>query len=181
MSNRNSPERAAKAQRQEHGSSPRVEDPRAARILITGMSGTGKSTVLTQLAERGHHTVDTDYDGWVLSDGKWDEARMARLLASARAVVVSGTVENQGRFYDRFDAVVLLSAPVEVLIDRVMRRSNNPYGRSASDQAAIRRHVAEIEPLLRAGADLELDARLPVEALVAVVEELLRSPEIRPG
>lgn len=37
-----------------------------ARLLITGMSGAGKSTLLGELAGRGHHTVDTDYDGWEL-------------------------------------------------------------------------------------------------------------------
>jgi predicted ATPase len=31
-----------------------------ARILITGMSGTGKSTLLAELGRRGHRTVDTD-------------------------------------------------------------------------------------------------------------------------
>jgi hypothetical protein len=40
-------------------------------------------------------------------------------LLSRHTVVVSGTVENQGRFYDRFEHVVLLSAPVQVLgVDR---------------------------------------------------------------
>lgn len=37
-----------------------------ARILITGMSGVGKSTLLDELARRGRTTVDTDYDGWQL-------------------------------------------------------------------------------------------------------------------
>jgi len=32
-------------------------------ILVTGMSGTGKSAVLAELAHRGHQTIDTDYDG----------------------------------------------------------------------------------------------------------------------
>src|SRR5690348_3478346 len=118
------------------------EGNRRARILVTGMSGTGKSSLLASLSARGHHTVDTDYDGWVLPDGTWDEDRMTRLLAMDQSVVVSGTVENQGRFSDRFDAVVLLSAPVDVLIDRVTRRTNNPYGQSASDRDAIRQHVA---------------------------------------
>ncbi|WP_223841206.1 MULTISPECIES: hypothetical protein [unclassified Candidatus Sulfotelmatobacter] len=36
------------------------------RILITGMSGAGKSTVLAELARRGRITVDTDFDGWEL-------------------------------------------------------------------------------------------------------------------
>src|ERR1700710_2908332 len=102
-----------------------------ARVLVTGMSGTGKTTVLDELRRRGHLTVDTDYDGWELPNGTWDEPRMDKLLAEHSAVIVSGTVENQGRFYDRFDHVVLLSAPMHVLMDRVRGRTNNPYGKSA--------------------------------------------------
>lgn len=143
------------------------------RILITGMSGTGKSTVLTELANRGWLTVDTDYDGWTDGDGGlWDEPRMIDLLAHEPDVVVSGTTENQGRFYDRFEHVALLSAPVDVLIDRVRRRTNNPYGQSAEQQQQIRSHVIEVEPLLRRGATVELDARLPVEHLVNSIESL---------
>jgi len=93
-----------------------------------GMSGVGKTTVLDELRRRGHMTVDTDYDGWELYDGTWDERRMEWLLASESDVVVSGTVESQGRFYDRFEYVVLLSAPLDVLLERVSRRTNNPYG-----------------------------------------------------
>ncbi len=81
-----------------------------ARVLVTGMSGTGKTTVLDELRRRGQIAVDTDYDGWELPNGTWDEQRMHQLLASNLNVVVSGTVENQGRFYDRFEHVVLLSA-----------------------------------------------------------------------
>ncbi len=85
------------------------------------MSGAGKTTVLDELRRRGHMTVDTDYDGWELYDGTWDERRMEWLLPSESEVVVSGTVESQGRFYDRFEYVVLLSAPLDVLLERVSR------------------------------------------------------------
>ena len=34
------------------------------KVLITGMSGTGKSTVLRELGKRGHRVVDTDSDDW---------------------------------------------------------------------------------------------------------------------
>ena len=148
-----------------------------ARVLLTGMSGAGKSTLLAELARRGHHTVDTDYDGWTDgTGGPWDETRMAALLATSSHVVVSGTVDNQGCFYDRFDHVVLLSAPVEVLIKRVTGRLDNPYGRSAADQAEIRRLTVEVEPLLRQTADLELDGREPVDVLASTVETLLQAP-----
>lgn len=148
-----------------------------ARVLITGMSGTGKSTVLGELAARGYRTVDTDYDGW--TDGRggpWDAARMAELLATESTVVVSGTTENQGQFYDRFEHVVLLSAPVHVLIDRVRQRPNNPYGHSAEQQQQIRRHLTDVEPLLRRGATVEMDSRMPVDRLSDEVSRLAGEP-----
>ncbi|WP_265521600.1 AAA family ATPase [Oerskovia flava] len=145
-----------------------------ARILVTGMSGAGKTTLLDELARRGHRTLETDVGGWERPTGFWDEARMSTFLAEHPDVVVSGTVENQGAFYDRFEHVVLLSAPVEVLIERVTTRTTNPYGRSPEDQAEIRRYVVEVEPLLRAGADVELDGRRPVSELTAEIEHLLR-------
>lgn len=144
-----------------------------AHVLITGMSGAGKTAVLHELSLRGRRTIDTDDDGWVLPDGTWDEPRMAELLASTPALIVSGTVENQGRFYDRFEAVILLSAPVEVLIRRVATRTNNPYGTSFEDQAVIRRHVRDVEPLLRAGSTLELDSRRPVVELADDIDHLI--------
>ncbi len=144
-----------------------------ARVLVTGMSGAGKSTLLDEMSRRGYEAVDTDHDGWTLPDGTWDEPRMTALLAGQAEIVVSGTVDNQGRFYDRFNHVVLLSAPLDVLLYRVATRSNNPYGRKAEHQAEIERNVAEVEPLLRRGATLELDGQRPVGELADIVEGLL--------
>ena len=45
---------------------------------------------------------------------------------------VSGTVSNQGRFYHRFDAFVLLSAPANILLSRIETRTTNPYGKTAA-------------------------------------------------
>jgi RecA-family ATPase len=53
-----------------------------ARVLINGLSGTGKSTVLLELARRGHQVLDTDYGDWVLPDGTWDEPRVWAFLNS---------------------------------------------------------------------------------------------------
>lgn len=116
--------------------------------------------------------MDTDYDGWELPDGTWDVQRMDRLLASNAKVVVSGAVENQGRFYDRFEAVVLLSAPAEVLLARIDARADNPYGKSGEERELVLRHLGEVEPLLRATASAELDATAPLAEVADRLEAI---------
>lgn len=152
------------------------------RILITGMSGTGKSSALAELGRRGYRVVDTDDPGWrdyrahdeprdELHRGEWlwVEERITDLLDSddGRSLFVQGTVRNQGRFYHRFDAVVLLSAPAEVIMDRVARRTTNDYGKSPVERAMILDDLATVEPLLRAGCTHELDAARPLDEVVA--------------
>jgi dephospho-CoA kinase len=142
------------------------------RVLIIGMSGTGKSTVLGELARRGYATVDTDEPGWTRwseEDGGylWIEERMTELLSrgGASTLFVSGTVSNQGRFYREFDAVVLLSAPAQVLLQRIETRTTNSYGKSATERELTLQHLSEVEPLLRASSTYELDATQTVQAI----------------
>jgi len=141
------------------------------RVLVTGMSGTGKSTLLAELARRGFDTVDTDDPGWIV-DGLWDEERIAALLKRDR-LVVQGTVENQGRFYDRFDAVVLLSAPTDVLLERLATRTTNDFGKTPEERAKILDDLERVEPLLRRGCTHELDATRPLTDLADEVQRLV--------
>jgi dephospho-CoA kinase len=145
-------------------------------ILITGMSGSGKSTVLAALTTRGFRTLDTDYGEWIDERGGerlWRVDRIDALLAetSDGPLFVAGTVANQGRFYPRFAEIVLLSAPMPVLLDRIATRTNNSFGRTAAERARIIADTAAIEPLLRARATVEIDTRAP---LTEVVDRLAR-------
>jgi dephospho-CoA kinase len=146
------------------------------KVLVTGMSGTGKSSALAALEQRGFAVVDTDEGGWTVwaeaEDGYvWREERIAALLAreDGPALFVSGTVSNQGQFYPQFDAVVLLSAPAEVLLRRIEGRTTNDYGKSREERDLILQQLASVEPLLRATCTHEIDASQPLER---VVEEL---------
>ena len=151
-------------------------------VLITGMSGTGKSAALAELERRGHRVADTDYGDWIevvrLPDGSldslWHEERIAELLSrhSDGALFVAGTVANQGKFYPRFDAVVLLSAPLEVILERVASRDSNPYGNTAAERDKIASDLAAFEPLLRAGATVEIDTRRPLNEVVDELESI---------
>ena len=144
------------------------------RILVTGMSGTGKSTALAELRRRGFEVVDTDEPGWTeWSDEEggylWREERIAELLARDRAATlfVTGTVSNQGRFRSCFDAVVLLAAPADVLLGRIASRTSNDYGKTDEERGLILLHLAEVEPLLRAACTHEIDASRPLDEVVS--------------
>ena len=163
-----------------HRDAPRLGT--VAKILITGMSGTGKSTALERLHQRGHTTVDTDTDQWsrwvALPDGAtdwiWREQAITDLLDGHRNghLFVAGCKTNQGRFYPRFDHVVLLSAPATVLLARIAARTNNPYGKRDEELGAIMENLANVEPLLRATATAEIDATASIDTVIRQLEEL---------
>ncbi len=94
---------------------------------------------------------------------------------TARLFFVQGTVRNQGRFYDRFDAVVLLSAPADVLLERIAKRTNNPWGKSPEQRDLILEQIREVEPLLRATCTHEIDTRMPVADVAARLIEIAGS------
>ena len=143
------------------------------------MSGTGKSTALIELGRRGFQVVDTDEPGWTELDDQvdgyvWREDRIAELLCTedGSTLYVSGTVSNQGRFASHFDAVVLLSAPAEALLNRIERRTTNRYGKTPRERELILRHLVEIEPRLRATCTHEIDATRPIPQVVARLVEI---------
>jgi shikimate kinase len=150
-------------------------------LLLTGMSGTGKSSVLDELSARGFTTVDTDTEEWSEwvedADGSpdwvWREDRISMLLAapSDGPVFVAGCKSNQGKFYDRFAEVVLLSAPADVLLARIAARSSNDYGKEPEQWSEIVLYLATVEPLLRSSCTAEIDATRP---LIEVTDEVVR-------
>jgi hypothetical protein len=157
-------------------------------ILITGMSGTGKSTVLGELAGRGHRVVDLDDDGWSVevaaSDGSgieqlWREDRLADLLATDvdAPLFIAGCASNQGLFYDRLRAVVLLSVPVSVLNERLATRDTNGFGKQPQDLDRILRDLEVVEPILRSTSTMEIDGTQPVGLVADAVEALLSTPD----
>jgi shikimate kinase len=147
------------------------------RVLITGMSGTGKSSLLQDLASRGYQTVDTDYgDYYETIDGErlWREDRIAALLSEhpddlSSALFVQGTTRNQALFYPRFDHIVLLSAPADVLVERLTTRATNPYGKNRAELAETLGYLQTVEPLLRAAATVEVVTTVPVEQVADLV------------
>jgi hypothetical protein len=67
------------------------------KVLVTGMSGTGKSSALVALARRGYRVVDTDAPGWTewvaspekMGGGEWQEL-ILHDLATVEPMLRSG-------------------------------------------------------------------------------------------
>lgn len=96
------------------------------QILLTGMSGTGKST---------------------LGDWVWRE--------------------------DRIDAIVLLSAPKDVVLKRLATRTNNDYGKRPEEEKDVLNNIDNVEPLLRRVAHHEIETSAPLEEVVTQLLELV--------
>ncbi len=156
------------------------------RVLLTGLSGTGKSTMIRELAALGYKAVDLDSKDWSTwtnyvrtpqelgspvkpgRDWVWREDRVQELLCTddADILFVSGCAENMVQFYPQFDHIILLSAPPTVMAERLKYRSNNSYGKHPDEVERILGQVETIEPLLRKSADYEIATTISVDRVV---------------
>jgi hypothetical protein len=97
------------------GSSARAYPTSVLRVLITGVWGVGKSTLVEELRQRGYTVYDADDDGFTepRRHGRWGwrSGPVQDLLhrSSDPVLFLSGCSEEQARFH--FDLPVLLSAP----------------------------------------------------------------------
>jgi dephospho-CoA kinase len=161
-------------------------------VLVTGMSGTGKSTALAELARRGHKVVDTDYGEYCqevcLSDDGgpeqlWRDDRINALLDQHEVGVlfIAACVSNQAKYYPRFDAIVLLSAPEDVILARVASRDSNDFGKQQDERDRILGDLRQIEPRLRSRATTEIDTRMSLDEVVDVLEQVAKAAQDRTG
>ena len=142
------------------------------------MSGTGKSSVVRELAARGFKAAGTD-DGWSepTLDGRqmWREDAIRALLATEDTDVlfVAGCEENQAKFHAHFDQIVLLSAPLGTLLQRLAARTSTTYGKATEELDRVRDDIETAEPLLRRVADHEIQATVPLNEVVTAILRLV--------
>jgi shikimate kinase len=158
------------------------------RVLITGMSGTGKSAVVAELVSRGQWAVDLDtpdWSQWVDADpgdqltpaeGKdwiWQEDRVRELLSrqSEGVLFVSGCAENMHRLFPLIERIILLSAPLATIMERLEARASGGYGSTDAERQKVGELIATIEPLLRRSAHHEIDSSGPPSC---TVDEILK-------
>jgi AAA domain len=137
------------------------------RVLLTGMSGTGKSTLVQELRRRGHAAYDADDDGFSerRAQGRWGwrADAVASLLAQipdGELLFFAGCSEEQIEM--PFDYRVVLTVPQDEIVMRLRTRTSNAYGQKPGELQQVLADLANIEPLLRRSADLVLSTTAPV-------------------
>jgi hypothetical protein len=161
--------------------------------LVEGVSGTGKTTVCTELARRGFHAVHGDrelaYQGDPVTGMRvegvshehhvWDVGRV-RALVDDRSEPVTffcGGSRNVSAFLHLFDAVFVLDVDRTTLHERLSRRPAGEWGAEPAERELVLR-------LHDSGADVPtgivVDATAPVGD---VVDSILRRavPPLRTG
>ncbi|EJN06567.1 AAA family ATPase [Phyllobacterium sp. YR531] len=162
-------------------------------ILLTGMSATGKSAIVRELITRGYRAVDLDTPEWsewvnvdsadVLTpaEGKdwvWREDRVRALLSEDHndILFISGCAENMENLYPLIDKIILLSTPLELVMQRLKARSSDSYGSTDAERNKISELVATVEPMLRQAAHHEIDTSGPLKVTVDEILKLASEP-----
>jgi len=119
-------------------------------------------------------------------DWAWREDRIGALLDTEGRLplFVGGGASNQARFYDRFDHIVLLSLPSEMLVQRLAERTSNDYGKSAIESDRVIGFHARFDRMLRDAGAVALDVSGSVDdaiaqlLLLALTSDEDRRPEL---
>lgn len=145
------------------------------------MSGNGKSSLIQMFRVNSYKAIDMDEPGWseYRDDGEWiwNEHHLKEFLNTDKSdvLIIAGCAINQGKFYPQLDQIILLSAPANVLLERLKNRTNNSYGKRSEEINNILDDLENIEPLLRQGATHEISTATSLEDVYNKILSLINS------
>jgi adenylate kinase family enzyme len=166
------------------------------KYLITGVAGSGKTTVANEFISRGYNAYDMDtvpgLCSWQeLSTGQtvernpepsvewfekynwsWNEKKVREILNQRESIFLCGFGANQDKFYALFTKVFLLTGDVNTLFQRISNRPTDEldFGKHPGERAIILKKRAELSRDLAKLGALEIDSVRPI---AEVVDEIL--------
>jgi AAA domain len=164
-------------------------------VMITGISGAGKTTIAAVLAHRGLASIDADDDpllarsvdpaGHVVEDPAapdfawlarhswaWNPDRLDALIRAAApaTLYVCGGAANELELADRFTQVFLLEMDEPTMLARLDAPGrDNDWGRIGDTREYLRRRLPEYQDRLRAFGAIPVDARQPLDHVVDAI------------
>jgi adenylate kinase family enzyme len=164
-------------------------------IFVTGISGSGKSTVWQELKARGYEAYDVDEDalakwhnnetGYVhpkssvkahqrtpafLASHSWkvprQEVEELAKHAVDKNIFLCGVVANEKELWDLFGKVIALTVDEDTLRHRIQSRTNNDFGKSEHEFEQIIGWQADTEDSYRKFGHITIDATRPLGQVV---------------
>jgi shikimate kinase len=166
-------------------------------ILITGVAGSGKSTIANRLADIGHTAYDMDRikglcawvdkqtrevnKGYKISDDKdwldryaweWNVSLLTDLLKSSGNEVVffCGSSDNQKVFYPLFSKIFLLEITPELIKRRVLENAReHDFGKKPGEFEAILKYLKPFQDEVKsAGANI-ISSDQPIDKILGTI------------
>ncbi len=159
------------------------------KYYITGVSGTGKSTLTEEFKKRGLNAVDLD-DGFCAwkniktgevsnvldkdaedfydkNDWYYDLEKLLSFLDKQKdTLYVFGASANQDEFLHLFDKIFLLTCDPKTFCARIDSRTNNAYGKRPSEKENELRWFEEFNVLMIKRGAIVIDTENPIENVV---------------
>jgi len=171
------------------------------KLLLTGVAGTGKSTITKELQKGGLNAIDlhgmpglffwqdkitkqkTEYmpgrpREWFNSVERFcDIDKLKEILSRQENIIVAGTAGgNQLEFFPLFDKVVLLQCSPETIIQRLNSRTNKSgFGKAKSEQEDTIEWQKEFEPAVLAYGAIPVSTEGEIEKVVKKIITLYKS------
>lgn len=170
------------------------------KIYITGISGTGKSSIARLLNERGVYAVDIDNlshwenkhtkerTGWDPgSSDEWNDAhawvcdieKLKEALSLSEDVIAVGHASNQEEYLPLFDKWFVLQCRPETIIARINARTDNDFGKHPVDQQRILLWQKGFDPEMIEKGAIPLDAEQQLEQIVADIQAVFRDNSVK--
>jgi thymidylate kinase len=162
--------------------------------FVTGISGSGKSTVRNHLRRQGYLAYATDEDGYAswFDNETGDEYlqqttsaertpefgrryswkvprdKVLQLAADAaeRPIFLCGAVANEVEVWDLFAGVVALDIDTDTLKQRLASRTDNDFGKSDHEREQVLAWHADSRAAYHRAGHLVVDATKPIDDVV---------------
>lgn len=161
-------------------------------VLVTGTSGTGKSSIAQSLKSLGHVSYDGDYDlgiafwqnkltglaeemplqppnDWgATHNWMWNIDVLKASLEDQKAenVFICGSASNQAEAYSLFDVFIQLRVTNDTLRNRIINRTNNHFGKQPKELAWILAHNMHTDTAMPSEKTIFIDTDQPLQNIV---------------
>jgi broad-specificity NMP kinase len=142
------------------------------KALITGIAGTGKSTIVKALNKKGVTAVDR----------LCDIGRLKEMLGQYDDIVMAGSTSgsNQKEFFSLFDEIILLQSDPQTLIHRMQTRTNKSgYGKTEAEQEDNIEWQKEYDPLLISFGAIPVSTEGNLDDVVGRITEIITKTQIK--